>query len=74
MLATLSGGFGVLALLLSLVGLYGVMAFVVTRRTREMGFGWRSAPDAGRLFGWCCAMLLCEIGIGLPVVWLRVGW
>jgi len=36
-LATLTSGFGALAVLLSLVGLYGVMSFVVSQRRREIG-------------------------------------
>jgi predicted permease len=73
MLATLSGSFSTLALLLSLVGLYGVMSFVVTQRTREIGI--RLALGATRWSAiWlvlrdALAMILSGIGIGLPFVW-----
>lgn len=73
MLARLSGAFSLLALMLSLVGLYGVMSFVVTRRTREIGI--RLALGAGRgsaiwmVLRDALLMILSGIGIGLPVVW-----
>jgi putative ABC transport system permease protein len=73
MLATLSSGFGVIALLLSVVGLYGVMSFVVTRRTQEIGvrlaLGATRASAVWMIIRDALIMIVAGTGIALPVAW-----
>ncbi|HKE22020.1 MAG TPA: ABC transporter permease [Bryobacteraceae bacterium] len=71
-LAALSGTFGALALVLSLIGLYGVMSFVVTRRTREIGIrlalGATSASAIRLILRDAAVMIAAGIALALPCV------
>lgn len=57
--------FGRVALLLAVAGLYGVMSFAVTRRTREMGIWMALGARSGQLVGLVMRRSLIQMGVGL---------
>jgi predicted permease len=69
LVAALSVAFGTLATLLAAIGLYGVMAFMVVRRTREIGIRMAlgaNRRDVLRLVMWD-VMILAGAGIVIAV-------
>jgi predicted permease len=69
LIALLSAGFGFLATLLASIGLYGVMAFVVARRRKELGIRLALGAQPGGVI-WLVlreVLLLLAIGLALGV-------
>jgi putative ABC transport system permease protein len=66
--AMLGGAFGVLALSLAVVGLYGVVSFMVGRRTQEIGVRIALGAQQGSIL----SMVLAN-GISLALVGLLIG-
>src|SRR5438094_551001 len=63
--ATLFTIFGIVAFILSAVGLYGVMSFSVNQRTQEFGIRMALGADAARIFRMVMTQGSGQLGIGL---------
>jgi predicted permease len=73
LVATLSSAFGVLATLLASIGLYGVMAYTVARRTREIGIRMALGAATGNVVWLIMKEVLVLVGIGI-VLGLAASW
>ena len=68
MIANLSSLFGMLALVLACIGLYGLLSYEVTRRTREIGIRMALGARRGDLI-----QLVVSRGVALVVAGIAVG-
>ena len=67
LIAMLSAGFGLLATLLASIGLYGVMAFVVARRRKELGIRLALGAQPGLVIWLVMREVLLLLAIGLAI-------
>jgi len=78
LVASLSSVFGLLALLLTCVGLYGLMAYTVNRRTGEIGIRMALGAQRGRIARMVLRetllLVACGLAIGVPVAALLSHW
>jgi ABC-type antimicrobial peptide transport system permease subunit len=73
LVTTLSTGFGLLATLLAAIGLYGVMAYTVTRRTREIGIRMAIGAAKPHVLWLIMREVLILLGTGM-VIALPLSW
>ncbi len=67
LIALLSAGFGLLATVLASIGLYGVMAFIVARRRKELGLRLALGAEPSDVLWIVMREVLVLLGIGLAV-------
>jgi predicted permease len=72
--ASLAGMFGVIAVILAAIGLYGVTAYSVARRTSEIGVRMALGADRGRVMGLVLGGAFMRVAVGLVLgVPLAIG-
>lgn len=78
MIADLSGAFGILAVVLVCIGLYGVMAYATSRRTNEIGvriaLGARRGGILWLVLRESLLLVLMGAAIGVPLVFAAGKW
>ena len=67
LVSALTGLFGLLALVLACVGLYGVTAYGVAQRTSEIGIRMALGADRARVVKMVVRGAMIQIGIGLMI-------
>jgi len=67
MIATLTTLFGVLGLVLAAVGLYGVLAYIVERRTGEIGVRMALGANRARVIKMVLGGAFGQVGVGLAL-------
>ncbi len=77
-MATLAGAFGLLALTLACVGLYGLLAYSVAQRTKEIGIRMALGAQESRVVALVlkggARLVLIGIALGLPAAWAASRW
>jgi ABC-type antimicrobial peptide transport system permease subunit len=67
MIAKLTSFFGILALILASIGLYGVTSYSVERRTSEIGIRMALGADRLNMLGMVLRGAFLQVGIGLVI-------
>jgi len=67
LIATMSSVFGLLALVLVCIGLYGVLAYDVARRTREIGIRMALGASARQIVQMMFGEMLWLVGVGVVI-------